>query len=531
MTRWLAFTLLVVAAGALALRLPDLDRRPMHNDEAVNALVLQALWERGEYRYNPDEYHGPSLHYASLPFLWLSGAADFDHLSERALRLVTVVAGAALVLLLWPLRDALGGVATTIAAILVAGSPAMVFYSRYFIHEMLLVAFTLLLLAAGWRYWRTRRAGWAALAGIALGLIHATKETFVITLAAMTLAVVFTVAWGRWHDQSRLDWRSALNLRHLALALSLAGLVSLTLFTSFFTHPRGPLDSILTYLPWLHRAGGNSPHLHPWSFYFERLFWFRPARGPLWTEACIGGLALVGLGSALARQRSPTRSTADRSPADASVDFARFVGFFTLACAVAYSLIPYKTPWCLLNFLLPMILLAGHGAAALWNRASRGAVRRGFGVLLAAAFLHLVWQAWRAAFPLASDRANPYVYAQTVPNAVELANRVKAIASVSPDGAQTEVRVIAPESDYWPLPWYLRQLRNVWWLDQLPEGRLAPVMIVAAHLRAGLDETSNRRYLSVGYYELRPRVFFELYVEFELWKRFVETLPRPPDDE
>ena len=96
---------------------------------------------------------------------------------------------------------------------------------------------------------------------------------------------------------------------------------------------------------------------------------------------------------------------------------------------------------------------------------------------------------------------------------------------------QTEVKVVAPESDYWPLPWYLRQLKTVWWLDRLPDDPYAPVMIVAARLRAGLDDRSNRRYLSVGYYELRPREFFELYVEFELWKKFVETLPRPKDDE
>jgi predicted membrane-bound mannosyltransferase len=112
-----------------------------------------------------------------------------------------------------------------------------------------------------------------------------------------------------------------------------------------------------------------------------------------------------------------------------------------------------------------------------------------------------------------------------------LTDRVKAIARVSPQGVQTEVRVVAPESEYWPLPWYLRQLRTVWWLDTLPQDSYAPIMIVAARLQAALDDKSNRRYLNVGYYELRPREFFELYVEFELWKRFVETLPRPETDE
>ena len=30
----------------------------------------------------------------------------------------------------------------------------------------------------------------------------------------------------------------------------------------------------------------------------------------------------------------------------------------------------------------------------------------------------------------------------------------------------------------------------------------------------------------VGLSELRPGNFFELYVELELWKKYVETLPR-----
>ena len=69
--------ILLIAAAALALRLPQLAVRPMHGDEANQAVRTGLLWETGVYRYDPAEHHGPSLYYLTLPALWLSGAKDF----------------------------------------------------------------------------------------------------------------------------------------------------------------------------------------------------------------------------------------------------------------------------------------------------------------------------------------------------------------------------------------------------------------------------------------------------------------------
>lgn len=519
MNRWLTLTLLLVSTAALGLRLPNLADRPLHNDEAVNAVLFQRLWEQGAYRYNPDEHHGPTLPYATLPFVWLTGTKDFNDLSEKTLRLVAVVAGVALILLVAMLRDALGAPATAVAAGLLALSPAMVFYSRYYIHEMLLVAFSLLLLASLWRYARSRTSGWALASGVSLGLMHATKETFVLTLAAIGFAGLVTRTWRQSGSGDRPPDRPVVPARHLALALGAAALVSGVLFTSFFTNLRGPLDSLTTYLPWLRRASGQSPHLHPWSYYLEHLFWFHPDRGPLWTELLIGLLALAGAGASLA----------GRGLGAANLRFARFLTAYAATLVIAYSAIAYKTPWCLLNFLLPLILLAGLGALALLRLLPHRAWRWGLTLSLVFGTAHLAWQAWRASHEFAAHRDNPYTYSQTVPNALELTDRVKAITRVSPQGARTEIKVVAPESEYWPLPWYLRQLSNVWWFDALPDDPFAPIIVVSASLQAALDERSDKRYLSVGFYELRPKEFFELYVEFELWKAFVETLPRPTE--
>lgn len=78
-----------------------------------------------------------------------------------------VVVGVVLILLLLLIGRGLGWPATA-NTVLTAVSPAMVFYSRYYIQETLLVCFTLVI-AAGWRYVQSRRIDWVLLAGVGVG--------------------------------------------------------------------------------------------------------------------------------------------------------------------------------------------------------------------------------------------------------------------------------------------------------------------------------------------------------------------------
>jgi uncharacterized protein (TIGR03663 family) len=514
MNRWSALALLVILAGALALRLSDLSVRPLHNDEAVNAVKVGELWQDGHYVYDPDEYHGPTLHYATLPFLWLSGAHNPGDLDDSVLRIAPVVFGVGLILLLLLLVDGLGRPAVFWAAIFTAVSPAMVFYSRYFIHEMPLVFFTALAIGAGWRYSQTRSACWAFVAGAGLGLMAGTKETFVLALAAMGLALIATI-WTATAGQNRLQsLRSFWNWKHAALAFGAAFMVWLLLFSSFFTNAAGPGDSVRTYLPWLKRAGGHSPHIHPWNFYLERLVWFHPAKSPVWSEALILALAVGGAVVSLVGRKSP---------------LLRFLAFYTIILTAVYCVISYKTPWCLLGFFHGMIILAGVGAAALVNACRTRALKVTAVATLGVLTLQLSWQAWRASVVYAADPRNPYVYAQTSPDLPALMERIEGIAGVAPTGYDTVVKIIAPDNDYWPVPWYLRRFHHLGWYDRLPEDPFAPVVIISSKLDARLDDRSDRRWIMAGISELRPGTFFELYVELELWKAYVATLPRDRD--
>jgi hypothetical protein len=138
---------------------------------------------------------------------------------------------------------------------------------------------------------------------------------------------------------------------------------------------------------------------------------------------------------------------------------------------------------------------------------------------------HLGWQAWRASVTYASDPRNPYVYAQTVPDAVRMATRIRELAALHPDGARMQVSVIASPYEQWPLPWYLRAMPHVgyWTAPGDALALKAPVVVASMDHTAVLDGALGDRYVS-EFYGLRPEVLLMLYVERGLWDRFLARL-------
>lgn len=511
LAQWGVGAILVAAtAGALAFRLPDLAERPFHGDEANQAHKAGVLLETGVYRYDPVEHHGPTLYYLTLPAMAWRGIETFAESDEAAYRIVAVIFGTGLMLLLWPLTSGLGRVATVVAAILTAVSPAMVYYSRYYIQEMLLVFFTFAAIVAGWRYTVRPGFGWAVAAGASVGLMHATKETAVLAWAAAAGALVLTAARSGLRP-TLAGWREKLNGRHAAAAVAAAILVSVTFYTSFFTNPRGALDSILTYGNYLERAEGAGIHDKPWHYYLQTLIYAKFPFGPRWSEGLIVGLAAVGFAAAMGR----------RAGESGDPRLLRFLAFYTLLLTVIYALIPYKTPWCVLSFLHGMILLAGVGAAFLLRRARVWPLQTAAVLLLAVGMYHLGQQAHRASYVYAADMRNPYVYAHPVPDVLRLAQRAEDLAKVHPAGHGLVVKVISPGGDYWPLPWYLRRFERVGYWAEVPENPDADFIIVANDLQPELEKRLENRY-QVEFYGLRPNVILLGYIQEDLWDRFME---------
>jgi uncharacterized protein (TIGR03663 family) len=532
---WLALT--VVAAGGLALRLPQLDLRPMHTDEAVHTVKFDELWHTGVYQYDPQDYHGPTLYYLTLPVVWLSGARDFAATEAWMYRLVPVACGFIALLLVGLLADGLGRWAALVSATLAAVSPATVFYSRYYIQETLLVCFTLLLLGAGWRYLQTRRIRWAVLTGLGVGLMHATKETCVITWG--TLALSIAIVWwttrcaGPSSSASVQTASTPRALRSLRLGLlvgfATATVVSTALFSVFFTLPRGIFDSLATFASYLHRAGSGI-HDHPWDYYLRLLVYWRDGAGPVWTEALI--VALAVLGGVAAWLRPPqTTNAAGRAPGDSfsrwvtfDVRLARSLALFAVLLVVVYSAIPYKTPWCVLTMLQALILLAGLGAVELVRLARRTPARIVIIAVLALGAVHLARQAAVANFRYYASARNPYVYAQTVPDVELLAAELEHVAAAAPAHHHLLIYVIADNP--WPLPWYLRRFPRVGYWPAVPAQPDADVVLASHTLESDLVPRLHGAY-NTEYFGLRRDEVLLRCIRSELWQACLAQFAPP----
>lgn len=514
MSRASFVTVMVLAfAASLVFRLASLEARPMHHDEANQAVKFGALLETGEYRYDPYDHHGPTLYYLTLPFAWMRGQATLASLDEFTLRAVPVAFGVGLILLLPLLADGLGRPAVAASALLVALSPAMTFFSRVYIQESVFAFFVLGFVIALGRYVTRGDAGSAVATGACAGLAFATKETSVIVLPAALAACVLAATTTE---------RERVRATHVVAGVVTAVAVAGVFFSSFLSDPAGAVESIRALTTYVGRGVDPASHAQPW-YYYLRIVSYSASGGLVWTEGLIVGLAVVGTvdafagsGQALAARRF----------------WRRYVCLYALVAAIIFSAIPYKTPWNLLPFHVGVIVLAGSGFAALAGMTSSRVAR----ALLVAAFIagswHLGVQNWRACVRYPTAPRNPYVYAQTVPDFLGLVSRIRDLAAVHAAHAGMLVQVIADPSEQWPLPWYLRAMPRVGYWQRAADAHPidAPVVVASqAHVDA-IDAVLGDRYVS-EFYGLRPDVLLTLYVERGLWEQYLRRgeTPKPTE--
>lgn len=498
----------MIAAGAL--RFARLSQRPLHTDEAVHAVKYSNMLD-GTYHYDPYEYHGPILNYLTCVIARYLGQARFQDVTEFTLRAGPALMGTLLVLLplgLWGLVDkrVIG-----LTMVFTAVSPAMVFYSRYYIQETFLVLFTAGLLISVLRYLNRPHWGYAVCAGLCAGLMHATKETCVIAYAALVLAVVLTRPR---HDQEKRAWY----WRHVA-AFGVAGVfISTACFTQGFQYAQGIWDSIATYITYFQRAGHEgAKHHHHWFYYLDLLTWVEFVEWPGWNEDyTVIGAFLGGWWAFRQVIRSRTQSWA-----------VQCVAVFTLVTLIVYSLIQYKTPWCMMTFLYGMIVLAAVGTVELVHWFQEPGERKAiWGFMAVLGVMSPLGQAVAQNFVYDADQTNPYVYAHTHRDIYRVSDTLHRLIDRAPKNEPPVIQVVCPDKDYWPLPWYMRDYERVGYytavdMNQPPGDIVLFQPSVTKDMQTLLFEVYPKHELYVNLFDepvlLRPGVPWGGYVRKSLW--------------
>ena len=348
----IAILLAILCLGAaLLIRLWNLELKPLHHDEGVNGWFLLRLYNNNFYNYDPSNYHGPFLYYLGLIPFYLAGISTFSF------RIMPALFGVLTIALLIPLRRRMGLVGVITAGVLLALSPANVFYSRYAIHEVYLIFFTLATVVAWLFLFGSRKSIYLYLAAASLAFMITVKETYIITLGVLALSLV--LSWllnfvfsrnpgsnllshlklenvkNLLAPQLQLLW-SETKRRRIAIigCLLIFSAIIFLLYSSFFTYFKGVQGLLSTLKIWSRTGLGSSGHEKHFLYYFEIFF-----RG----ELPILVFGIIGLLYCLRKKDT----------------FSLFISFWGIGMFLAYSLIPYKTPWLIINLILPMALASG----------------------------------------------------------------------------------------------------------------------------------------------------------------------------
>ncbi len=471
---WIEIGILLLA---VVLRVLLLDIKPAHFDEGVNGWFADQMTRQGFFRYDPTNYHGPLHFYAVFVSQTLFGR------NLWALRLPAIIAGLLAVWALLRYREFFGPTTARLAALAMAVSPACVFYGRYSIHESWLMYFQITFLWGVLGMWQKgERRFFFATVFAAVGMIL-TKETYVLHIGSFALAGLVLWLWQMVLPSrpvlpvARANWTP----RDVAWASGLGVLAIVFFYSGNFLDFSILKGLYQTFGAWFHtgvEAAGHEKTIYalwegsPLNYYWIHLFWLYEWPALVGLVACFRFIA----------------------PSDARL---RYVAIYAGGALLAYSIIPYKTPWCILSIIWPFFLLMGavvDETAKLLPRSKNFHPVPGFA---AAAILLSLFPCLRLNLIDFDNPKEPYVYVQTFRDSKVLTDPLLGMAQR--DSRNYHVRGILLLDSYYPLPWVLGDFTQLGYYKptEIPAGPITNDFVVAEKK----DETKVERQLSGPYFK------------------------------
>lgn len=468
--RWAVIAVLLLAA---LLRFWDLESKPPHFDEGINGWFADGMKNTGFYDYDPSNYHGPLHFYAVYLSQSLFGRSLF------ALRLPAVLPAIGIVGAFFLFRPFFGRPAVLIAALLAAVSPALVFYGRYSIHESWMTLANMMFFAGFLGLWKLgdlRSLLWC-LAGVT-GMILS-KETWIIQIGTLALTVPCFLLWQKVVpvEVPRIagrQWKPS----QLFAAGAVCCFVILFFFSGTFYNWSGVAGLWETYALWMKtgmESGGHEKAAYdligPLNWYWIMLLARYEWPSLLGLAACV---ACVGKVAPL----------------------LRFSAIYGCGLLLAYTVVAYKTPWCILAFCWVFFLVGPAYILALPSLARSIAL-----ALLAIAAVGSSWKTVDLNFFRPTDDREPYVYVQTYPEIERFTGPL--LRAARNDSTRYAMGGEILTESYFPLPWILGDFTRVGYFGsgKWPERLNGDFILVDT---ARLEEA--RKLLQGEYWEVELRI-------------------------
>ncbi len=391
--------------------------------------------------------------------------------------MLPAIAGVLLVTLVYALRDKLGYTGALLTAAMLAISPSFLYYSRFFRNDIYLAFFSLVFVVSAVKYIKYkndwRRWIYVCTGALAGGLAVCTKENaYIIAGFFFLFALVYVI------------YKNEINMS-IVIDTLLFALISFAVFalfyTNFLTNP-GALFSVvpdaINHWAEMHRIERIGGH---WSFYLPILVRY---------ELLITSFALIG-GVHYLRKRNI---------------FMIFLLYWGTTSLITYSYLQEKVPWLVLHILLPFTLLAGAYLGELLPSLPQKP-RNVEIVVIAAVVLMVGLFIQQSAYinyceNTASDEIvvrelplHGLIYVQTTSEVLDVVDFVdRRVLSDS----NASILIAAPENDYWPMPWYMRNYEACGYLNSVPERSSADIVIIPAEKRHNITihwSYSNREFM------------------------------------
>jgi uncharacterized protein (TIGR03663 family) len=412
----------IIALGAF-LRLFLLGIKPPHFDEGINGWFVDQMVKNGYYRYDPTNYHGPLHFYILFLFQTLFGR------NVWAIRLPVVLASIFSIHFTMKFEPFVGRRVSRLAALAMAVSPAFVFYGRYSIHEVWLLLFSMLFILGLLGLWQRGTVNYLWFAGLGFAGMILTKETYIIHVGCAVIAAA--VAWVS-HKITRLPdakpVRQSWSYVDLAVVAAVGLAAIIFFYSGAFLNWPGVAGLFKTFAAWFKTGSEGAGHDKPYYYWIMLI-----AR---YEQPVLLGLLLCAFCQFFKNLT------------------LRYLAIYGVGVLMAYSIVKYKTPWCVISIIWPLLFLFG-ALVALVPDAFRRAAYITAGIFLAVSLALSV----RLNYFRCTTDTEPYVYVQTYNDVWKLTKPLLRLAKANPTYYQLVGHLIRTST--YPLPWMLGDFTKV----------------------------------------------------------------------